>query len=165
MKQAAIPILVLITIVGLAILTTWPSSSLEADHYQKFHDGKSLYALLNSRIHSGQRLDEVEAILGPATPLVDGVSEIRQQLQEDAAQNPRRYPEGVFDEDTFVTYHIENGELLLQLRNGYLVNHDPVTFEEYSAPADIAGSNSPHGMTETRAEIETDPAAETAFRP
>lgn len=138
-KQAAMPVLVLVVIVGLSILTTWPSTSLEADHYQKFHDGKSLYALLNSRIHSGQRLDEVEAILGSATPLVEGIVEVRQQLQEDATQNPQRYPEGVFDEDTFVTYQIENGKLLLQLRNGYLVNHDPVTFEEYTTPTDIAG--------------------------
>lgn len=139
MKQAAIPLLVLVIIVGLAILTSWPSSSLEADHYQKFRDGKSLYSLLNSRIRTGQRLDEVESILGPATPLTDGVVEVRTQLQQEALQFPDRFPQSVYDEDSFVTYQIENGRLLLQLRNGVLVNHDPLTFEEFASPSDIAG--------------------------
>lgn len=139
MKQAALPVLVLVTIVGLAILTSWPSSSLEADHYQKFHDGKSLYALLHSRIHSGQRLNEMEAILGSATPLTEGVDEVRKQLQTEAQNYPDRFPQGVYDEDTFVTYQIENGRLLMQLRGDVLVNHEPSRFEEFAAQTDIAG--------------------------
>jgi len=139
MKQAAIPILVLVTIVGLAILTSWPSSSLEADHYQKFQDGKSLYALLHSRIYTGQRLNEIEAVLGPATPLTEGAAEVRKHLQEEASQFPDRFPQGVYEGDNFVTYQIENGKLLMQLRNGVLVNHDPRLFEEFASPTDIAG--------------------------
>lgn len=140
MKQAAIPLLVLLVIVGLAILTSWPSSSLEADHYRKFQDGKSLYAVVSSRIQSGDALEVVESVLGPATPMTEGVTEFRSQLQQEALQFPERFPHGVYDSDTFATYAIENQRFLLQFRNGFLVNHNPEMFEEYFPPQDIAGA-------------------------
>ena len=141
MKQAAIPILVLAIIVGLAILTSWPAGSLEANHYQRFQDGKSLYAILRSSVRTGDSLEVVAKVLGPATPLVEGLEEVRQQLVEDAQHHPERFPQSVYPQDVFVTYPIESGKLLMQFRNGFLINHDPAMFEDFYPEEDIAGSS------------------------
>lgn len=140
MKQAAIPVLVLVAIVGLAILTTWPSTSLEAHHYQRFQDGKSLYALLHSSIRSGDSLEVVERTLGKSTPLVEGAAELRVQLRQEAEHHPERCPHGIYDTDTFVIYPVENSNLLLQFRNGYLINHDPAMFEQFYPQQEIGGA-------------------------
>lgn len=139
MKQAAIPILVLTVIVGLAVLTSWPSGTLEADHYRRFQDGNSLFKLLSSRIKNGDSLEVIEHVLGPSIPLTDGASDVRALMQADAQQYPERYPNGVYDSDVLTTYPIENSKVLLQLRNGFLVNHDPRMFEQYYPAQDIGG--------------------------
>ena len=154
MKQAAIPILVLVIIVGLAIITSWPAGSLEANHYLRFQDGKSLYALLGSSVRTGDSLEVVADVLGPATPLVEGIEEVRQQLAEDAQQHSDRFPQGVYPQDVFVTYPIESGRLLLQFRNGFLINHDPAMFEDFYPEHDIAGSSNGYARPST----ETDEA-------
>ncbi len=153
MKQAAIPVLVLVAIVGLAILTTWPSTSLEANHYQRFQDGKSLYALLHSRIRAGDSLEVVENILGKSVPLVEGAAELRVQLRQEAERHPERCPHGVYDTDTFVTYPVENNNLLLQFRNGYLINHDPAMFEQFYPQQDIGGAPGPDSNSTEAVEI------------
>jgi hypothetical protein len=139
MKQAFLPVLVLVVVVGLAVITTWPSSSLEADHYRRFHDGKSLYALLNSRIRSGDSLQDVEELLGPATIPIDNVEELRTELREDSLTQPDHFPDGVYNEDTFATYPIGDDTVTLQLRNGFLINHQPSQYQDYRPKADIAG--------------------------
>lgn len=141
MKQAAIPILVLVIIVGMAILTTWPAGSLEANHYLKFQDGNSLYSLLRSSVRTGDSVEVIAKVLGPATPLVEGLDEIRQQLEEDAQQHPERFPQGVYPQDVVMTYPVESGRLLLQFRNGFLINHDPEMFEDFYPEQDIAGKS------------------------
>lgn len=140
MKQAAIPVLVFVVIVGMSILTTWPSRSLEAEHYQRFQDGKSLYSLLSSSIRTGDSLEVVERVLGKSVPLTEGLDDLRSQLRQQADQYPERSPFGVYDSDTFVTYPVENSNLLLQFRNGYLVNHDPKMFEQFYPHQDIGGA-------------------------
>ncbi len=163
MKQAAIPILVLAIIVGLAILTTWPAGSLEANHYQRFQDGKSLYALLRSSVRTGDSLEVIGKVLGPATPLVEGVEEIRQQLAEDALQHPERFPHGVYPQDVFMTYPVEGGKLLLQFRNGFLINHDPEMFEDFYPDQEIAGNSSGVVTSSTETEEEMTSASQEAF--
>ena len=155
MKQAAIPILVLAIIVGLAILTSWPAGSLEANHYQRFQDGKSLYSLLRSSVRTGDSLEVIANVLGPATPLVEGVEEVRQQLAEDAQQYPERFPQGVYPQDVFVTYPVESGRLLLQLRNGFLINHDPAMFEDFYPEHEIAGRSDGVAASSTQTEEAT----------
>lgn len=137
MKQAAIPVLVFIVIVGMAILTTWPSRSLEAEHHQRFQDGKSLYSLLRSSIRTGDSVEVVERILGKSVPLAEGLDDLRSQLRQQADQYPERSLFGVNDSDTFVTYPVENSNLSLQFRNGYLVNHDAKMFEQFYSHQDI----------------------------
>jgi hypothetical protein len=72
-KHAVIPVAVLVVIVGLGVVATWPSGSVEAEHYQRFQDGKSLYALLSSRIERGDSLQEVEGILGAGVAVTTDV--------------------------------------------------------------------------------------------
>lgn len=139
MKQAFLPVLVLVVVVGLAIITTWPSSSLEADHYQRFHDGKSLYSIMSSRIRSGDSLQNVEKLLGPAIVVTEAAGEIRNEYREQALARPESFPHGVYEEDAFVTYPIGDDKVTLQLRNGFVVNHQPGQYEEYHPTRDIAG--------------------------
>nr|MBC8290273.1 hypothetical protein [Planctomycetota bacterium] len=70
-KQAVVPVAVLLVIVSLGVVATWPSGPVEAEHYQRFQDGKSLYALLGSRIERGDSLQEVEEILGQGVALAE----------------------------------------------------------------------------------------------
>jgi hypothetical protein len=139
MKQAFLPILVLVVVVGMAVITTWPSSSLEADHYQRFHDGKSLYALLHSRIKSGDSLQNVEELLGPATLATDNVEELRTEFRENSQTQPEHFPDGVHDEDTFAVYPLADDKVVLQLRNGFVVNHQPSQYLEFRPAGDVAG--------------------------
>lgn len=139
MKQVFLPILVLVVVVGMAVITTWPSSSLEADHYQRFHDGKSLYVLLKSRIRNENSLQDVEELLGPATIVTDNVDELRNEFRELAQTQPDYVPDGVENEDTFITYPIGDEQVTLQLRNGFIVNHRPGQYHDYQPSRDIAG--------------------------
>ena len=139
MKQAALPVVVLMVILGIAFITTWPSGALEADHYQRFHDGKSLYAVLSSRIASGDSLEHVESILGPGTPLTEETDAFRSQLREQALWTPQRFPNGVQDIDVFLTWPLEDRSVTLQFRNATLVNHRGEDFENYQPQHDVAG--------------------------
>ena len=159
MKQALIPVFILLVIVTLAIVATWPSSALEADHYQRFQDGKSLYAVLSGRIRRGDSLQEVEEQLGPAVPVED-MEAARTETQRNAAWNPDSFPDGVYDGDVFVAYPFENTILKLQFRNGTLVNHDPARFVEYQPHQDILGrdpSTAVAGRTAEKQQSETEP--------
>ena len=139
MKQTALPILVLLVIVSLAIVATLPSASVEADHYQRFRDGKSLYTLLSGRIQRGNSLQDVESVLGEGVPLVEDVETHRVSLRESAMWHPDLYPDGVFNEDTFLAWSGNDEKVTLQFRNGYLVNFTPEQFTTWQPSYDVAG--------------------------
>ncbi|MHC4876123.1 MAG: hypothetical protein ACYTGL_06460 [Planctomycetota bacterium] len=139
MKQAALPVVVLMVILGLGFITTWPSGALEADHYQRFRDGKSLYAILSSRIASGDSLQHVESALGPGTPLTEEADAHRSELREQALWTPQRFPNGVQNADVFLTWPLEDQSVTLQFRNGTLVNHRGEDFEDFQPQHDVAG--------------------------
>lgn len=141
MKQAALPILVLLAVVTLAVVAALPSASVEADHYQKFRDGKSFYTLLSSSIETGDSLHDVEELLGPGTPMSEGVEEYRARLKDTAQWHQDLYPEGVLDSDDFVTWPAHDQPVTLQFRSGYLINHNRAEFLEYHPPYDVAGKH------------------------
>lgn len=148
MKQTALPIVVLLVIVSLAFVSTWPSGSLEADHYQRFHDGKSLYGVLSGRIATGDSLEDVETVLGPGVSVTDGAVELRVKLREQARFSPARFPQGIHDEDVFVHWPVEDDTVTLQFRNHTLVNHLPSQFADYRPVYEIAGRQEPSSNTE-----------------
>lgn len=129
-KHAMIPVAILLVVVGLGIVATWPSGSVEAEHYQRFQDGKSLYSLLSSRIERGDSLETVEAILGAGTPVTDEDNVLRDRVWREASLSPDVYPDGVHSQDVFINYPSGDTFTTLQFRNGYLVNHDPNLFRD-----------------------------------
>ena len=129
-KHAVIPVAVLVVIVGLGVVATWPSGSVEAEHYQRFQDGKSLYALLSSRIQHGDSLQEVEAILGAGVAVTTDVDAIRQFVPREASLNSESFQDGVHPNDVFINYPYGDESTTLQFRNGYLVNHDPSLYHD-----------------------------------
>lgn len=139
MKQAALPVLVLLVIVSLAIVAGLPSASVEADHYHRFRDGKSLYTLLSGSIERGYSLEDVEDVIGPGNTPGDDVEEYRVALKETAQWHPESYPDGVFAEDEFLTWSGNDEKVTLQFRNGYLVNFSPERFMSYHPSYDVAG--------------------------
>lgn len=153
MKQAALPILVLLVIVTLAIVTALPSASVEADHYQRFRDGKSLYTLLSSSISRGYSLQDVEDLLGPGVPLEDDMESHRAALREEAQWLPDSYPDGVYDADAFLTWSGSNEKVTLQFRNGYLVNYSPKQFTTFYQSYDLAGEASDYDESESEESI------------
>lgn len=140
-KQAVIPVTVLLVIVSLGVVATWPSGPVEAEHYQRFQDGKSLYALLGSRIDRGDSLQEVEQILGPGVALeeADDVEPLRDYLRREASLNPESFPDGVQPGDVFIRYPHGDESTTLQFRNGFLVNHDPTLFAGSEPGVNIQG--------------------------
>lgn len=140
-KQAVIPVTVLLIVVSLAVVATWPSGSVEAEHYQRFQDGKSLYALLGSRITRGDSLQEVEAILGAGLAVTEEVDVIRDATRRESSLNPESFPDGVHPRDVFINYPFGDESTTLQFRNGYLVNHDPVLFRQTEPGIDIQARN------------------------
>jgi hypothetical protein len=139
MKQAALPVLVLLVVVTLAVVAALPSASVEADHYHRFRDGKSLYTLLSSSIGRGYSLQDVEELIGPGIPITEEVAKYREDLRETAQWQPDSYPDGIQDADVFLTWSASEQKVTLQFRNGFLVNHDPVDFAEYQPVFDVAG--------------------------
>jgi hypothetical protein len=158
MKQAALPILVLLVVVTLAIVTTLPSASVEADHYQRFRDGKSLYTLLSGSIGRGYSLQDVEELLGPGVPFENDIEAHRAALRETAQWQPSLYPDGIYDADTFKTWLGNDEKVTLQFRNEYLVNYSPEQFTTFQPSYDLAG----HAPQDD--DVESEPRIEIAGR-
>ena len=153
MKQAALPILVLLVVVTLAIVTALPSASVEADHYQRFRDGKSLYTLLSGSIGRGNSLQDVEELLGPGIPLEEDVETFRESLRESAQSDPDSYPDGVYEADTFMAWSGSDEKVTLQFRNGHLINFFPEKFTTFHPSYDLAGQTEEYDESEMESGI------------
>lgn len=79
-KPVVVPVTVFLVLVSVGVVATWPSGPAEAEYYQRFQDGKSLYAPLGSRIDRGDSLQEVKGILGREVVLED-VEPLRDYLR------------------------------------------------------------------------------------
>lgn len=158
-KQAAIPVAVLLVIVSLGVIATWPSGPIEAEHYQRFQDGKSLYALLGSRIERGDSLEDVEGILGTGLVLTEDIASVQEFVRRESSLNPRSYPDGVQQEDVFINYPHGDESTTLQFRNGYLVNHDRTLFRDTIPGVVIQGREAGDRVSREGKVIEVKPRA------
>ena len=138
-RHAVIPVAVLLVVVSLGIVATWPSGSVEAEHYQRFRDGKSLYTLLSSRIQPGDSLQTVERILGPGDLVTEEVESTREAVRREVSLSPEIFRDGVHSQDVFINYPHGDEFTTLQFRNGYLVNHDPGLYHNTEPGITILG--------------------------
>ena len=105
-----------------------------AKHYRKYHDVKSLCAVLSRQVKSGDSIERVKDLLGPGAVL-SGESRDRaaNHYAQLTRQRPQVFPDGVVGDDVFVGYDSDAAALALQFRNGRLVNFDPKRFETVPA--------------------------------
>lgn len=105
-KPVVVPVTVFLVIVSVGVVATWPSGPVEAEYYQRFQDGKSLHALLGSRIDCGDPLQKVKQILGRGVTLeeVEDDEPLRDYLWREASLNPKSFPDEVQPGDVFVRY-------------------------------------------------------------
>lgn len=115
--------------VVMAILVAGAGCS-PAAHYCKYHDGKSLYAVLHDSVRTGDSVEKVEGLLGAGQ---DGQGKNpNEAMKKMAAKNPSGWPDGVKDDDRMIAYPFDGGVILwLQFRNGKLINYNPADFTKY----------------------------------
>ena len=139
MNQIALPAVVLLVLVSLATVALCPSASVDADHYRRFRDGQTLYSVLHTNIERGSTVPDVEKLLGPETPVTDGVESLRTRVKQLAVRYPEPYPDGVHETDTFLDWPAGEDSVTLQFRNGWLMNHNPSQFAQYRPKYAVAG--------------------------
>lgn len=125
---------------SLLLIVTLAFSCASASHYRVRHDSKSLYEVLSTKIANGDSLTAIEAILGPSQPTAgDAYERAMRAIQSFAADSPDRYPDGVHDSDVLVEYPMAScGAVILQIRDGRLVNHIPADFADGPAFSALA---------------------------
>jgi len=97
--------------------------------------GAALHDALRDKIKAGDTVTQVRAVLGPGRPHSERqLAKTLATYKRIAVGHPEMLPDGVEDHDQFVMYLMgprAGGGMLLQFRNGRLVNHDPDTMGEY----------------------------------
>jgi hypothetical protein len=108
--------------VGLAVamaIVRWNDPSAR---YIRTHDASSLDVVFRSRIKNGDRIEHVESMLGPCKRVPSG---LRTFYLNNARRRPSEHPQGGEDRDKFIAYKAGAWNVVLQIRDGRLVNFNP----------------------------------------
>lgn len=131
---------IVIVIVGtaLVLLGSLAYATLPAGwHYRLFHDEASLSKVL-SQIKPEAPVSDLERLLGPIDrESGDARRELLATYRGGARSNPDHFPEGVMEDDQFLSLPMGGMTLNLQVRDERLVNFDPQVFGEKSQPVAI----------------------------
>lgn len=103
-------------------------------HYRLFHDEASLSEVL-SQVEPDLPVSDLERLLGPiARETDDAHRELLATYRGGAKINPDHFPEGVMEDDQFLSLPMGGMTLNLQVRGDRLVNFDPQDFGKESRP-------------------------------
>lgn len=103
-------------------------------HYRLFHDEASLSAVL-SQVEPDASVSDLERLLGPiARESDDAHRELLATYRGGARIDPDRFPEGVMEDDQFLSLTMDGMTLNLQVRGDRLVNFNPQDFGRESQP-------------------------------
>ncbi|MEW4568998.1 hypothetical protein AB1L88_14130 [Tautonia sp. JC769] len=106
--------------------------------YRRDRDADSLYSALSSGVKNGDPVEKLERLLG--TGAINSSPELRRSVTAFAERSPTDYPQGIAEDDEFREYRCGADEaLILQYRQGRLVNFDPKMFSE--GPVPLASSS------------------------
>lgn len=141
MKQALLPIGVLLGILGLSELLALPARSLEVDQSSIVRTGNSLCDQLGSSVTAGDSLESVQKLLGPAMLVAEEQEQLRAKFRELILVDPEQFPDGLQNVDQFVSYTEGSVQVYLQFRNDVLVNHQPAVFRNWRPQQDLAGQD------------------------
>ena len=101
-----------------------------AKHYRKYHDVKSLCAVLSQQVKSGDSMEHVQSLLGPGVILSGAERDLAAAHYLQLARGrPQVFRDGIVGDDVFLGYNSDASALALQFRNGRLINFDPKRFE------------------------------------
>jgi len=130
MKRKIISYLIVFAALMLVVAAVLWHGRRPAAHYRAHHDAESLYAALYNHVSEGDTPAQIQKLLGPGEPQDQkGSVEICRKL---AVKVPQSYPDGIQDEDMFLGYQLgPGGMLVLQFRDGHLVNFVREQFAEY----------------------------------
>ena len=101
-------------------------------YHRQLRAGRRLYRTLHREVREGDSRERVESLIGPGSPGVGGKT--LDKLQRDIAQrHPEMFPGGIEDNDVLLYWRVgdSGGFILLQFRNGRLVNFDHNEYAEY----------------------------------
>lgn len=114
-------LLVLIALFGVVMAIVRGNDP--AVRYRRTHSGDALLTVLKEHIQNGDSVEKLERLLGPAS--VVSIPGYRGVVEQNCRKNPNGCPEGVEESDTFLSYRAGRTNLVVQTRNGKLVNYDP----------------------------------------
>lgn len=106
------------------------------DHYDNWYRwdhrrSESVRVAMHNDVPSGSQFEDVARMLGRGKVLSDTDSLPHRRL---VTKYPEDSPDGLEASDTFVRYTLGSGSgLILQFRNGKLVNHSPEHYEDQRA--------------------------------
>jgi len=121
-KSVVLIVFCLSTLVGL------PGCSDDA-HYRARHDAKSLFRVLHSQVKPGDTMQRVQELLGRGQPPEDPEKSLA-RARKFAERQPQSFPVGVRDDDRFLEYSAGNLGVILQFRDGRLINFDTNQFKQ-----------------------------------
>lgn len=126
---------IIIAAAALALLGGLAYATLPARwHYRLFHDEASLSEVL-SQVEPGAPVSDLERLLGPIRRETgDARRELLATYRGGTKIDPGHFPEGVTDDDQFLSVPMGEMILHLQVRGERLVNFDPQDFGETSQP-------------------------------
>jgi hypothetical protein len=116
-------------VVILLFAYTCTKGQFSAFLYRRTHSGRWLYSTLYHGVKSGDTLEQIERLLGPGKE-VDSERQLRAS-RKFAQMNPGAHPDGYRDDDAFLGFPLSGGKIILQFRDGILVNFDPNEFTKY----------------------------------
>jgi len=129
-KRKIISYLIAFAVLVLVVAAVLWQGHRPPAHYRAHHDGESLYAALYNHVSEGDTAAQIEKLLGPGKP--QDQKREAEICRKFAVKVPQSYPQGIQDEDTFLGYQCgPGGMLILQFRDGHLVNFVREQFAKY----------------------------------
>lgn len=96
--------------------------AINASQYRN-HGAQAPFLYVYQSLRNGDRIEEVQALLGPGIPNHD--PKYRKACEKVFAAHPDEAPSGILESDLILGYSAATSGIYLQFRDGVLVNHDP----------------------------------------
>jgi len=109
-----------------------------AAHYRRHHDPESLFKVMHESVRAGESIEQAQKLLGPGQ---EANQEAREAVRKLARKCPDKYPDGVTEGDQILAWPMgQDGAILLEFRDGKLLNHNPSDYVAYKPMISAVGS-------------------------
>ncbi len=118
--------LLILLIVGVAVCLTMIRWNDSAVRYRRTGNADALYSTLKNQLRNGDSADKVIMLLGSGA-IITNPKLIADYLGY-ARRNPSEHPQGGQDADKFIAYRAGAWNIVLQIRDGRLINFNPADY-------------------------------------